>query len=76
MTLREEHAHDRLGFAPSQVANWMQEAGLEPRQHRDLAPTSAAGRQALTVSLWLGERPGVGVGQEKPARTRSLQEAR
>ena len=73
--LREEYAHDRLGFTPAQVAGWMRDAGLEPRLQRDMAPTAAAGPQALTVSLWLGERPAAGE-QIKPARTRALQEAR
>jgi ArsR family transcriptional regulator len=73
--LREEHAHDRLGFSPSQVEHWMKDAGLEPRLQRDLAPTTNAGPQALTVSLWLGERPPAATSQERPARTRALQEA-
>ncbi len=73
--LREEHAHDRLGFSPSQVEHWMKDAGLEPRLQRDLAPTTNAGPQALTVSLWLGERPPAATAQERPARTRALQEA-
>jgi SAM-dependent methyltransferase len=74
--LREEYAHDRLGFTPAQVDNWMRDAGLEPRLQRDMAPTAAAGPQALTVSLWLGERPAATADQSKPARTRALQEAR
>jgi ArsR family transcriptional regulator len=72
--LREEHAHDRLGFAPGQVAHWMKDAGLEPTLQRDLSPTSGAGPQALTVSLWLGERVPAAM-QGKPARTRALEEA-
>ncbi len=73
--LREEHAHDRLGFTGAQVEHWMQDAGLEPRLQRDLAPAAAAGPQALTVSLWLGERPQAAATLDKPARTRALQEA-
>jgi SAM-dependent methyltransferase len=73
--LREEHAHDRLGFAPAQVENWMKDAGLEPLVQRDLAPTTGAGPRALTVSLWLGQRPAAEMEQDKPARARALQEA-
>ena len=73
--LREEHAHDRLGFTGAQVEHWMQDAGLEPRLQRDLAPAADAGPQALTVSLWLGERPQAAAILDKPARTRALQEA-
>ena len=72
--LREEHAHDRLGFTGVQVEHWMQDAGLEPRLQRDLAPAAEAGPQGLTVSLWLGERPPAAT-LDKPARTRALQEA-
>jgi len=71
--LRDEHAHDRLGFAPAQVDGWMKEAGLVPRLQRDLAPLADAGPQALIVSLWLSERP-LAAANEKPARARALQE--
>ena len=73
--LREEHAHERLGFAPAQVRQWMTDAGLEPGLQRDLAPGGGAGPQTLTVSLWLAERPPAAPALEKPARTRTLQEA-
>ena len=36
--LREDFAHDRLGFAPEQVAQWMKDAGLDPIEQCDLAP--------------------------------------
>ena len=73
--LREDHAHDRLGFSPAQVRQWMKDAGLEPGLQRDLAPGGGAGPQALTVSLWLAERSPAAPVLEKPARTRTLQEA-
>lgn len=74
--LRDEHAHDRLGFTPSQVEGWMRDAGLVPRVQRDLAPAEGAGPQALTVSLWLSERPRDVVGRDKPVRTHAeIQEA-
>jgi ubiquinone/menaquinone biosynthesis C-methylase UbiE len=73
--LREKHAHDRLGFAASQVENWMRDAGLHPRLHRDLAPGPDAGPQALTVSLWLSERPCEEAAQKQASRTRALEEA-
>lgn len=73
--LRDEHAHDRLGFARGQVENWMKDAGLVPRLHRDLSPSPGSGPEALTVSLWLSERPRETAGREKPANTQALQEA-
>ncbi len=73
--LREEHAHDRLGFPRGQIESWMKDAGLVPRLHRDLAPSATAGPEALTVSLWLSEQPREAAGREKPAQTEALQEA-
>jgi len=72
--LREEHAHDRLGFPPEQVEGWLRDAGLKPALQRDLAPGADAGPQALTVSLWLAERPAEAATQKNPARARALEE--
>jgi demethylmenaquinone methyltransferase/2-methoxy-6-polyprenyl-1,4-benzoquinol methylase/ArsR family transcriptional regulator len=52
-TLREAHAHRRLGFAHDEITNMMNEAGLEVLLERDLVPDRREGRK-LTVSLWLG----------------------
>ncbi|MEO3385486.1 metalloregulator ArsR/SmtB family transcription factor [Mesorhizobium sp. CAU 1741] len=49
--LREEHAHVRLGFSDRQMAEWLDEAGLELEADRSFAPTSEA--PGLTVKLWL-----------------------
>jgi ubiquinone/menaquinone biosynthesis C-methylase UbiE len=56
--LREEHAHRRLGFAGQEIEDFMREAGLEIAMHRDLQPL-AAGRDKLTVSIWVGKDPRV-----------------
>lgn len=57
--LRDEFAHERLGFSSAQVGQWLLDAGLVLTHSRDLAPP--AGREAgkLTVSLWLAHRPKV-----------------
>lgn len=52
--LREEHAHLRLGFSDRQIAEWLEEAGLEHEETVDFAPADGAG---LTVKLWLGRDP-------------------
>lgn len=52
--LRETQAHRRLGFAPDQVANWLDEAGLDCTLTREIAP-SEKGPEQLIVSLWLGQ---------------------
>jgi ArsR family transcriptional regulator len=73
--LREKHAHDRLGFEPAQVAQWMKDAGLVPVEHRDLAPKKKGAAEMLTVSLWLAERPVAVRSREAPASARALEEA-
>jgi ArsR family transcriptional regulator len=73
--LREKYAHDRLGFEPAQVAQWMKDAGLVPTEQRDLTPDKTGGAEKLTVSLWLAERPGAARLREKPASSRALEEA-
>jgi ubiquinone/menaquinone biosynthesis C-methylase UbiE/Fe2+ or Zn2+ uptake regulation protein len=74
--LREDFAHDRLGFAGGQVEQWMKDAGLQPRQRHDLAPDGEGGAQKLTVSLWLAERPTVsGKVKDKDTQVRTLEEA-
>jgi ubiquinone/menaquinone biosynthesis C-methylase UbiE/DNA-binding transcriptional ArsR family regulator len=52
--LREQQAHRRLGFAPVQVAGWLDEAGLDCPLNREIAPPKT-GDEHLTVSLWLGQ---------------------
>jgi SAM-dependent methyltransferase len=49
--LRADFAHDRLGFAPAQVAQWMKDAGLDPIEQRDLAPERRGGSEKLTFSV-------------------------
>jgi ubiquinone/menaquinone biosynthesis C-methylase UbiE len=49
--LRDEHAHRRLGFADSEVAEWCEAAGLGPA-----APRRLSG-DPLTVVIWTAQRP-------------------
>jgi len=74
--LREDFAHDRLGFAPAQVAQWMSDAGLRPIEQVNLAPKSKGTAPKLTVSLWLAERPSAAAHHShKRVATQSLEEA-
>jgi demethylmenaquinone methyltransferase/2-methoxy-6-polyprenyl-1,4-benzoquinol methylase/ArsR family transcriptional regulator len=52
-TLREAHAHRRLGFAHEEITGMMSDAGLDVLVERDLVPDTREGHK-LTVSLWLG----------------------
>jgi ArsR family transcriptional regulator len=74
--LREEHAHDRLGFAPEQVSQWLKDAGLEPLQQRDLSPERKSGDEKLTVSLWLAEQPAATASALRKTPAHAMQEAR
>ena len=56
-SLRESHAHERLGFEAEHVTAWMKEAGIEGVEVRTLEPEKHDDRQQLTVSLWLGHKP-------------------
>lgn len=66
-SLRDVHAHRRLGFAAREISDLLVEARLDPLAHRDLAP--GAGEEAkLTVSLWLARDPRVIADPLPPAR--------
>ena len=54
--LREEHAHVRLGFAPAEIAAWLNELGIGSNSYRELQAGTAK-ENALTVAIWTGERP-------------------
>jgi ArsR family transcriptional regulator len=51
--LRDEHAHQRLGFSDRQIAEWFDEAGLDLEETEDCEPRGGAD-SSLTVKLWLG----------------------
>ncbi|WP_274628318.1 ArsR/SmtB family transcription factor [Arvimicrobium flavum] len=50
--LRDEHAHQRLGFSDRQIAEWFGEAGIELEKTQEFAPDASQG--GLTVKLWMG----------------------
>lgn len=51
--LREEHAHRRLGFADTDIAEWCAAAAVDHLSVTTLAPKRA---DALTVKIWAGEK--------------------
>ncbi len=51
--LRDEHAHQRLGFSDRQIGEWLGEAGLDLEASRDFEPQGTSGAR-LTVKLWIG----------------------
>jgi ubiquinone/menaquinone biosynthesis C-methylase UbiE/DNA-binding transcriptional ArsR family regulator len=61
-SLRDEHAHERLGFEAEQVTQWLAEAGLTDVEVRTLAPEASDDRQQLTVTLWRAGKPAAAAG--------------
>lgn len=57
-TLREDHAHRRLGFSHETIGAWLGAAGLDLVATRDLPPPGGDPSK-LTVSLWLARDPRV-----------------
>jgi ArsR family transcriptional regulator len=60
--LRDEFAHQRLGFADEQMGEWLRQTGLEVVAHEEIPPTTASLaeglQEGLTVSVWLATRRG------------------
>lgn len=54
--LRTEHAHRRLGFPDEEVGAWCAASGLDFEKTETLSPESA-GKNALTVKVWLASAP-------------------
>lgn len=55
--LRERFAHERLGFAASQVAQWLTEAGLDVLDTLELPAPANGSDERLTVTIWVAQRP-------------------
>jgi ArsR family transcriptional regulator len=62
--LRNQYAHERLGFSSAHVGQWLQDSGLDLRGSRDLKPPPD-GTAKLTVSVWVAGR-GQQTGAEEP----------
>ena len=71
--LREEFAHERLGFADAQIRQWLSEAGLDLERSRELLPPAGASAEKLTVSLWLAGRGGAKAKSGERAMERETQ---
>lgn len=76
--LREEHAHERLGFSTEQVEEWLRTAGLEMHDTSTLRSPETDAAETLGVSLWLAERVPRPQQQQRSrvAKSRNLEEAR
>lgn len=72
--LRNDFAHERLGFSNTQMAQWLSEAGLECAPPRELVQTDGDGTTNLTVVVWTAQRPENGAPDVRP-KQRSTVEA-
>ena len=71
--LREAFAHQRLGFAGPQMAQWLGEAGLQLETARDLAPLGPEVEGKLTVTVWTAVRPAQQPARETGARRKKVE---
>lgn len=71
--LRDSQAHERLGFADNQIAQWMTDAGLQAKGIQHLPPDGEMDDK-LIVTLWQAERPKISAGAERVAEVKSLEE--
>lgn len=68
--LRDEHAHQRLGFSDRQIADWFNEAGIDLEDTRDFAPTASSG--GLTVKFWMGRDRRLLMAEPAPQLSREI----
>jgi ubiquinone/menaquinone biosynthesis C-methylase UbiE/DNA-binding transcriptional ArsR family regulator len=73
--LREQFAHERLGFAGAHVQQWLADCGLEVLETRELTPPGGAAEGKLTVSMWLAGRPGASDAASRSTDERNLERA-
>lgn len=58
--LRDEFAHQRLGFAGAQMTAWLEQAGLVVTAHEELPPATRNAAEGLTVAFWRASQPPAG----------------
>ncbi|KAB2917943.1 MAG: metalloregulator ArsR/SmtB family transcription factor [Hyphomicrobiaceae bacterium] len=71
--LREQYAHERLGFAGPLVRQWLADCGLDVMERRDLAPGGVEAAGKLTVSIWVATRPDAGAAATQGAGEQRLE---
>jgi ubiquinone/menaquinone biosynthesis C-methylase UbiE/Fe2+ or Zn2+ uptake regulation protein len=68
-SLREQHAHRRLGFADDIMTAWLQEGGLDVISHHTVAAAPNA-RANIAVSIWVARDPRLSVTRPHSPRRR------
>ena len=54
--LREEFAHQRLGFSDDQMAGWFADSQMQVAEMTVLEPSGTRRSERLTVALWMGQK--------------------
>ncbi len=54
--LRDQFAHQRLGFETEQMRAWTAESGLDLERHIELQPNGGQPEKELSVMLWLARK--------------------
>ena len=62
--LREEHAHQRLGFSDADMKAWFEAAELEAGPSRALAAGKVDSGQ-LTVKIWIAKDPRIEIAEDE-----------
>ena len=55
--LREKYAHIRMGFSDTQMADWLDKAGLTLEKTLSFQPQQNGNTKGLTIKLWLARDP-------------------
>lgn len=72
--LREDFAHERLGFAKEQISEWLADAGMGEVATRDLTPAGPESDGKLTVTVWTASKPARHELRARPDRQRRTEE--
>jgi ubiquinone/menaquinone biosynthesis C-methylase UbiE/DNA-binding transcriptional ArsR family regulator len=70
--LRDQFAHERLGFSNALVGQWLSDSGLELIDRHDLTAKGDPEQAKLTVSIWLARRAGSPVNEQQGHTSRNL----
>ena len=75
--LREEFAHQRLGFGEDQMSGWLRDAQMQALAMQTLAPSGARRSERLTVALWIAQKMDVvGIDAQRASEMRQVEGAR
>jgi ubiquinone/menaquinone biosynthesis C-methylase UbiE/DNA-binding transcriptional ArsR family regulator len=69
-SLRDKHAHVRLGFSDEQINGWLKECGLKPEAAHQVAASDVG---QITVKIWVARDPRI-LMAEQTASTRTILE--